>query len=222
MTYTLNGLAESLAERAGRQFDIPFREQIKLWILLWRSRLLRDTLNRKPEDRTFYQSSLVIPLVPTDLFAECGKVLRTKCKVPKPVRANSILFDYVGSVTMTHSFQVVQPHTIPFISASKYTGKRPKAVYMDEYIYIFNAGLLKELRLHGIFEDLTQVDRGCVTSISGNPAAEFETCDLDDAPFPVSLDLQQQIIQAIISTELRQLIPQTDTEVNLTNEDIGK
>jgi len=216
MNYSLNELAESLAERAGRQFDFAFREQLKLWINLWRSRLIRDSLNASPKDRQFFTSSLVLELEKVDDIADCGVVLRTKCKLPQPVRANSILFDYIGSQSMTSSYPLIQSHSLPYLDSGKYTRGRPKVSWIDNYLYVFNSPLLKVIRVHGIFEDLTKLG-SCVKSANGS--TEHDVCNLDDAPFPVSQDIQQRIIQSILSVELRIPSTQPDTEINLTNED---
>jgi hypothetical protein len=213
MNNSLNELAESIAERAGRQYDIPFREQCKLWIGLWRAKLLRDTLESNPKDRAFFLTSAIFPLEVVKDYPGCGIVKRTVCKVPQPLRANGILFDYVGSVNMTRSFPIIPSHSIPFLSTSSYTGANPKVVWIDNYLYVFNAPLLAKLRTHGVYEDLSELYNTCATAINGNePTGK---CLDDDSPYPVTKDIAQRIIQSILSTELRIPVQQTDTEITL-------
>lgn len=200
MNYSLNEIVESIAERAGRQYDIPFRYQVKLWVGLWRARLMRDSLERNPQDRVFFITAITLPLEIVEEFPTCGIVRRTP-KVRQPLRANSRLFDYVGSPNLERSFPIVPTQNIPFLKASTYTGHSPKAAWVDNYLYIFNAPHMKEVRIHGIFDDVSDLYTD------------------EDAPYPVSLDIAQRIIQSILTVELRMPADPDKTEINLNTED---
>lgn len=217
MNYSLNAIAESIAERAGRQFDIPFREQVKLWVGLWRTKLMRDTLDRNPRDRPYFLTPVIMPLVVVKEFPTCGVVRRTACKIPDPLRANNILFDYVGLLNMEKSFPIVPTQNLPYLATSPFTGKNPKAAWLGNYIYIFNAPHLDKIRFHGIFEDVTELNKTCATSINGESPSN--KCVDDDAPYPISRDIAQRVIQSILSVELRMPAQPNDTEINLNPEE---
>lgn len=215
MQASINELSEILAERSGRQFDLPFRAELKVMINYWRARLIVDSLNSKPKDRPFFTRWLEVPLEQVNSsdfpdFPDCP-ILRTKCKIPEPVRANSKLYDFVGKLDKMSVLPLKEPHEIKVLMESKYTGKDIRTARINGYIYVFGS-----LNIPGI----------AVNMIPEN-VEEFNSCSevcnttyTDDSPYPVSSDLQQRIIQAILGTELRQVIPSETKaqEVAISNE----
>lgn len=217
MQVSLNELAELLAERVGRQFDVAFKAELKIMINYWRSRLIVDSLNSRPKDRPFFTKWIEIPLIEVKQsefpdFPNCY-ILRTKCEVPKPVRANSTLFDFIGKLDRMSIIPLHEPYQIKSLIASKYTGKNPKAAYINGYIYIFGTLNLPGIAVKHIPEDVEKFKECC-------EECGASECYTDDEPYPVSLDIQQRIIQAILSTELRTAIPEEPKakEIEITNE----
>lgn len=217
MNASLNELAEILAERTDRQFDTPFNEEMKVAIGYWRSRLLRDALEKNKKDRMYFRQYFEVPLIKVNISELQGfpnyPVLRTECSIPDPVRANGIAFDYIGSPDKLSNFKLFteQHELIPALDA-QYTGKRPKGLWLNGFIYIFNSLDLPYLGVSGVFDDPQAVSAfkcncGC------------DTCFDDDSPYPISGDIQQRIIQAIMSTELHiQTRPNTEA-IPVTKED---
>jgi hypothetical protein len=211
---SLNELAEVLAERAGRQFSQPFNMEMKALIHLWRSRLTRDTLERNRQDRIFFRQWFEVPLELTNLSHFPGfpdiPVMRSVCKVPNPLRANGIVFDYIGSPDRMSQFQVFteQHELIPALNA-RYTGRKIKVLYMEERLYVFNTLVLPVLLGASVFDDVMAVEKyGCNCNKS--------LCYDDDCEYPVPREIQQKIIQSIMTVELR--IP-PKPEDKLVNED---
>lgn len=201
MNASLNELAEILAERVGRQFDVPFIEEMKVAIGYWRSRLLRDSLEKAKKDRAYFKQYIEVPLIEVNIAELPGfpnyPVLRTSCTIPEPVRANGIYFDYTGSPDKLSSFRLFteQHEIIPALNA-KYTGKRPKTLWLNKFIYVFNVLDLPYLGVAGVFDNPQDVEDfkcncGC------------DNCYDDNMPYPISGDIQQRIIQAILTTELK-------------------
>lgn len=210
MSATLNEIAESLAERAGRQFDTPFNEEIKVFIQLWRARLLRDTLEQNRRDRMFFKQYFEVPLEVANISDLPGfpdlRVLKTTCKLPKPLRANSTMWDYIGSPDKLSNFKVfTELHKIIPALDAKYTGHLPKALLLNDDIWIFNNLELKYLGVQGILEDPRELkDYTCNCGC--------EVCYDDNQPYPVSDDIKQRIVQSILSVELKDRIkPDTKT-----------
>ena len=215
MQSSLNQIAEVLAERVGRQFDIPFREELKVIIEVWRIKLVVDSLNSRPKDRKFFTVWIEDELIEVNTsefpgFPDCP-ILRTKHKIPDPIRANSILFDYVGKLDRMDAFTLREPHEIKALMGSKYTGGRPKACRVNGYIYIIG-----DLNLPGIAINLIPEDLNAVKEMT----AETALCYNDDEPYPVPGDIKQRIIQAILSTELRNMLPGADEEIKVVNDAI--
>ena len=212
---SLNQLAEILAERAGRQFDIPFKEEMKVVINYWRVRLLVDTLNSRPKDRQFFVRWIDFPLVEVNRsdfpgYPDCP-ILRTKCKIPVTVRANSKLYDFVGKLNRMTTIQVRQPYEIAALLGGVYTGKNPRAALINEYLYVFGDLSLPGIAVALIPENIDEYNACCEECGS--------SCLTHDEPYPVSADLQQRIIQAIIATEFRNPArPETKlNEVEISN-----
>jgi len=216
---TYNELSEVLAERAGRQLDTPFLKEMKVVVLYWYSRLRRDSLQEAKRDRPWFKQYTEVPLEVVPLSEWPGfpdiRISRTKCPLPAPLRANGILFDYVGSVDKTTSFGKVYSamHELRGALDARYTGSKPKILYQNNYIYIFNELDMPAIGVDAIYDDpwaYHQFKCKC----------QETECRDDDTEFPGPRDLQQRIIQAALATELR--VPgTTDTktvEVNANNQ----
>lgn len=197
---SLNELAEFLAERAGRMLDTVFVDEMKMLVGIWRSRLLRDSLERNKQDRAYFRQYFEVPLVQVNVSELPGfpnkPVMRTKCTLPDPVRANGIFFDYVGSVDKLSEMKLfTEQHEIIPSLWGRFTGGNPKALLLNKFIYVWNFDG-PYLGCSGVFDDPSAVDNlkcGCTT----------DTCYDDDKPYPISGDIKQRIIQSILSVELR-------------------
>lgn len=200
---TLNEIASLLAERAGKPFDTPFQEELKFIIKYWAVALTRNSLDKSPMDRRFFHSKLTVPLVKTS-EVEClnyGCILRSEAKIPKPLRANNLLFDFVGSADFTSaSFSYRLPYQLDIMEkGSRFTGWLPTYTYVDNYIFINNppSSSFKLLGILYIPEDLNQIKnfKQCSNTT-------INSCNSDDDEFPLSSDLLQTLITSILKTEL--------------------
>lgn len=218
MSLSANKIISILSERAGRAFDVPFQEELLDIVDYWASTILKQTLEKRPQDRKRFLQSFVIELerVPKiECPIEYGCILRTISKVPKPVRGSSTLFDYIGDPDMEDAWSVpLQDAFFKALSSSKYTGNRPKPSYRDGYIYIrsLENKELKYIGIQGVFSDFRAVrELKCDDS----------SCFDYDSPYPITNDMIQQVIQAILTTELR-ILPRkidNDTEVEVVEKD---
>ena len=194
---TLNEMAETLAERAGRQFSQPFNKEMKALIHVKRSKLVRNTLERNRHDRIFFRQWCDVPLQVTNMSVIPGfpsiPVLVSSF-VPNPLRANGIVFDFVGSPDKISQFQVfTEMHEIIPALDAKYTGKKPKVLWYNNKFYLFNNLNLPKLSLAAIYDDVYSLYKaGLVTT----------TVD-DNSEYPVPRDVQAAIIADILATELK-------------------
>lgn len=207
MAKSLNDIVSLLAERSGRTFDIPFQEELKMMVDYWRATVMKQALERNPKDRQHFQQSLVMELIKVPLVEcpiEYGCVLRTKEKVPSPLRGGSVLFDYIGRATWDKSYSTTNEAFEVFTSTSPYTGKNVRYAYRDNYLYVYNDKKLKYVGVKGVFEnprDLGQFQCG------------ESSCYTDDLLYPLSEDMIQQVVSAILKTELRILPTEDKVEV---------
>jgi len=215
MSATVNEVISILSERAGRPFDIPFQEELKVIADYWISTVLKQTLEKRPQDRYRFQSSFVLELerVPEiECPIEYGCVLRTKKKLPTPTRGTNTLFDYIGSADFKDAWnRPVQSAFLEYMECEPVVGKRPKPVYRNDYIYLYGheAKEIKYIGVQGVFTDFSKLrELRC---------EEDDSCFEDDVPYPVTNDIIQQAIQAILSTELRLQPIQEETDIEAVN-----
>jgi len=215
MAITVNQVISILSERAGKPFDIPFQEELKVIADYWISSILKQVLEKRPQDRYRFQVSFVLELerVPEiECPIEYGCVLRTKQQLPKPSRGGGdTLFDYIGSADFRDPWNRAIPTAFMDIMASEpIVGKRPKPSYRNDYIYVYghDAKEVKYIGVKGVFTDFSKLrELQC---------KEGGSCFEEDIPYPVTEDIIQQAIQAILSTELRLQPLLEDTEVEAT------
>lgn len=211
---TLNEIAVLVAEPLGRALDEAFKEQVKARAKAWRSKLIRDTLNRNPKDRAFFTQRITLVLEEASA-TECGlqlpcKVLRTKDKVPTVVRANNILFDFVGSTDGSNPFKYYTAWQFKYALASKYASLVTDGYGLtNERIVLHKNKLMSHVAVEAIFDDPEQA----YIASCGD-----EGCLFEDTEYPIPGDLTQQIVQYILQVDFnRQPIDQPKTEVNVDN-----
>lgn len=220
---SLNQLAELLAERAGKKYDLGFKEEMKVAIHYWRQRLLVDSLNSRPEDREFFKVWFDMKLEVTSIstfegFPEDTCVKRTTKCLPKAIRANGTIVDFIGylnkekRIPLTRSLQ-----TAKILNQSQFSPAQARAVLINGYIYTFNY-FGPGISVAMIPEDMSEVPSegldcfDCVTNKN--------ICYTDDMPYPVSGDIAQRIVQAILATELsRNVVDPKKEEVPVSNEE---
>jgi hypothetical protein len=201
---TFNQLATILAEQLKRPFDEPFKLMMKDRIKFWRSRLLKNTLDKDPRERKFFSQTLTVPMEEVNA-TDCGinlncTLMRSKAKIPLPVRANGILFDQVGSVEGSTPFRLVKRYELSFLIGDKYA-----PLVSDFYLYE-NGYLITRfvpyLFVDGPFDDPEAV---AAYNLAACQATGSEDCtDPDDADLGISGDIAQLIIQSIVQIDYGQ------------------
>lgn len=167
-----------------------------------------DSLNARPKDRPFFVKWLEIPMVQVPQsefpgFPQDCKILRSKCKLPRPLRANSTQFDFIGKLNRMTTIPLKPSYQILSLMESEYTGNTPRATEQNDYIYVFSTLNLTGIAVAMIPEDVEEYIACCVDCTMA--------CPTDDEAYAVSSDLQQRIIQAALSTELRiPTLPKTE------------
>ena len=94
---TLNEFTAELAARYGKQLDMQYRQWLVPQIGQWRSRLIRNSLEKRPQDKSRFLQSIRIPLTYGDYTCaglECmGSISE---EVPRLVRIGDTPFEYLG------------------------------------------------------------------------------------------------------------------------------
>lgn len=216
--------------RGGRSSNNEYisEEQIKYVIMYYRSLLIRrdSAATGFPDLREFEQSipGLVLDIVdPADggsiNITERGFVLKTAERVPTPIR----LTDQDG-ITSVHSsdfryaYPVMQPARARWTQYSRWTKDDSRSYYREGHVYVTGSALTRQIEavlsglqftfpltaaairehpvtieVRGVFED----PRRAYTLATG------EEWDDDVTPFPLSGDMEQRIIQSLMSGEFK-------------------
>lgn len=211
MEVTPNTITTEIGSHLGRELDEPFKRLLLAKVDAWRSRLIRNSLQTKPQESKFFRQTIYVPmeagsLVPECIGAEvCPAAISIKI-IPIPLRIGSTLFDYVGSVDGKEPFYEQSPGTGNFFSAMKYLGATVKYSYVLGRFEVPDHPNLPALRVDGIFDSPASVmEFNCANSGVG--------CDYWDQPYPVTGDVKQMIVQGILQTDYAQPEKSEDKEV---------
>jgi hypothetical protein len=218
---TLRAIGEFLAERASRQFDIPFIRQMEDSAVFWRARLLTDTIERNPSKKAFFSQAILLELKDVDRedreeecaveceeLEECGceSIKRTLQKVPHSLKVGVNPFDYVGSPGGAHAFSYTTFGSEKYKLRAEINAKKPRYTFINDYIYVFNEPNLEELRVESVFGDPRQLyDYKC--------PGQNTPCYTATSDFPVDEKTIQMIIEYIMKTELRIPVVEEKTEI---------
>src|SRR5688572_9378861 len=141
---SLVNIASSLAARAGQPTNSALIEELKFIFTYKQINYKQQFLEKHPEQRRFFQQSFTteletIPKGDCDFPMTIGcDILRSKCKIPTPIRSSYSMFDFVGTPDWSHSFSEASPETLEYLKHSKYTGKEPRWFFMNDRLYVFN------------------------------------------------------------------------------------
>lgn len=139
----ISELAQKIADNIDRSWDDMLKERLKSDIVSYRA-----TIIRREHDKTGMFADTLVHEISLDLIKvdanECGaptdcNVLRTKFKVPKPVRVKgNSNFQYVGSLNGTRPFGYIKPEELGYLQYSRYSNEYGRYTYVNGYIYVFH------------------------------------------------------------------------------------
>jgi hypothetical protein len=211
---SLNQIIALLAERADREFSIPFQEEMKVLVNNWRSRLIANSLQKKPQDRKFFIQSIVVPLTNISKVTcpiVTGCVLITPY-IPSPIRVNSIIFDFVGTPDFEIAFGQALDFQNYYLSFNKYIGSKGRYAWENNKLKIFNKTEMQAVGIQGISGDYQ--------AFKNLDCGSTPDCDPDDLPYPVSPELEELIISSILKEELNRGVPKPNNRIDV-NENIN-
>ncbi|SRR6266403_4478693 len=210
---TLNQIADTIIDRLNQPFNIMLKERKKFEVKYWRSMMIRQDVAKNGLSYEFLQS-FVTNLTKIDKGDNCVIgidciILRTKTKIPKPVRLkDDVPFKYVGEIGGNNSFVYTELEELKYTNSNKYTYNVIRYNYTNGYVYIFNNTKLKYISLQGIFTN--------PESINSCTSGGTTLCYNDDMEFPIADDMLQTIIDGIVNEELK--APVDNKEVKIEQE----
>lgn len=193
---TLNQIIGILSEKAGKPFDVPYQEQLKQLVSTVRLKYLKDSLEKRPQDRRLYLKSIVAEVSSVSKIVcpiTYGCTLRTTLEIPQPLRSNSTVFDFVGSADFEIAYSEGGDWKEPFFKYNTYTSRKTRYKYRDNYIFLSDIeGDIRYVGIQGVFEDTSKLSPFQCTGAAGN-------CGFDDSEYPMPGDLIYPMIKEVIA-----------------------
>lgn len=211
---TLNQISERIAYAKNDPFNIMLLENIKFSVKYWRSMLIRRDIERNGLSDEYLQK-IWVDLEKVDKIdpcnPSCGIILRTKYRIPKPVRIKSdVLFKFVGGLDQNDDlvpFTYVEGEELRFTKFNRFTSKSVRFCYVNGYLEVYNNTFFKKMLIQTPFSDPSQVNTMC-----------DEPCYNDDMEFPCPDDMIQQIVAGILGGELQIQAKPLDPQVKVDDE----
>lgn len=195
---TWNEFSTLIAAQLGRPFDTPLKLMLVDEAKLWRSRLLKDTLERNPQqslagfEQTFYTAIENNPdpeCIPDGALCPSYRSVRT---IPVPLRLHSGLFSYLGSVDGKRPYRLLGA-TGHYLTGGKYA----KAVRFYDYrgeriILTHNPRVIMG---RAVFDDPTKVP------VCDPVTGTVIDCDPLDKDIPLTGDVLQKCLEYLLASK---------------------
>jgi len=190
---TPNELTDILAMEIGSVNDWAFKRSVLARANATRAQLMKRTLEKTPQDRSVFTQAITVDMENFNFIdgtgLECVQS-RSVCDIPVPLRSNSIVFDYVGSVDGSHAYRETNIGMSQFLKAGRMGAKLIPYRYMDPRLYIEHPNVARVL-IVGIFADPEEI-----YNLNAKLSA-CKDCDFWEARYPCSEDILDIIIKDI-------------------------
>lgn len=211
---TPNEITTVLTAPFGKVFDTPFKLMLMKRVDIWRSRHVRNALEKQPADRRFFKSTIFLSLEEATT-TECNipvncKVWRTS-ELPGILRANSILFDYVGAVNGMNPFSLSDAGMLQYKTKGKYSKKVVPFLFQNKRLYFLEN--IPMVRVDFVPDYPSELEQFTCAGTSG-------TCDFWNAEYPCTGEILQLIMQSIREIDFREppLQKELSVAVNPSND----
>lgn len=130
------------------------------------------------------------------------KILRTKCRLPKPInKLSGHVIESVSSIDGEVLFDETTWTQKKYKSHNKYTGKRPDFFIKDDYLYITVTKKVKAITIAGLFYDPIEVDQFMT---SCNNCEDCNECPTD--PMELDLNIDEDLSRDLAMMAAEELI----------------
>lgn len=197
---TPNEITTLLAMNLGKELDVPFKKAMYERVKVWRATLIKQTLDRRPADAHYFIQTIYLPLVKTDTLQPVDPRLSrfaaiTSVVVPLPIRASDVgIFHYVGGVDGNSPWGYADTGTLGYLRAGQYASKFNFHNYINRKFAVYEWPDLEYIRIGGIFNSPEEA----MVYESIPPQPNYNWWDQD---IPMSGDVEQRVIQCILSTD---------------------
>lgn len=202
---TLSQIVEILAERVGRQFDVPFMKELEELVVIHRARILTNSLQKNPAHKKYYSNFIIVDLETVNKdecpeIEECGceSVLRTVSKIPISIKVGTNPYDYFGSPGGVNPYGWTTFSQEAYFKHNKYTKHRTRYTLLNEYGYVFNDKNVEKVRIEDVFADPRKL-----ANFSCSLGEDMVPCYSETSEFIQDEAVTQLVIESILSKELR-------------------
>lgn len=192
---TSNELSDILATELGAVNDWVFKRTILARVNASRAQQMKRSLDKNSQDRKYFTQPIEVPMENYNYLASTPLSClqsRSTCQIPRPLRANSIYFDYVGAVDGSNAYRHTPIGSSHFLNKGPYTHHNIHYHPENGFLVVEKPGIPLVLVV-GIFADpeaaydLDAKTRGCTN------------CDFWESEYPCSEDVLDTVIKDIIS-----------------------
>jgi hypothetical protein len=199
---TPNEITTVLAAKFDKPLDFPFKLMLMEHVRALRAKFIKQTLDASPKDRKFFRQTVYMTLtkeleVPCELPVMLCNVATTGT-MPKPLRANGILFDYVGAINGTNPFKETDPGMIGYTTMGKYSKNLTQFSWLNFGIVVYD-NRLPMLRVDYIPDDPLELE-----GFMCNPGGA--ECDVWDSAYPLTSEIWELILRYIHETVQPKLV----------------
>jgi hypothetical protein len=198
----LSQISEILAERIGKDLDVPTRLRCEDLVVIHRARILSNILSKDPSKKKYYSNSIIVDLEEVnkeecDELADCNceNVLRTIEEIPQVLKVGNNPFDYFGSVGGSQAFGWTTFAAEQYLATSKVVGKRTRYTVMNNRGYIFREKNIPKVRIEDVFADPRKLANFTCSAIDNIP------CYSATSDFIADEAISQLVIQSILQNE---------------------
>lgn len=187
---TLNELTTEIAGKYGKQLDMQYRQWLVPQINQWRSRLIRNSLEKRSNERGQFLQSIVIPLTYGSYTCSGIACMGSYSeKLPKLLRIGDTPFEFLGSLDGSSPYRYTDTGTDHYISQGK-TAHHFISYDMDNDRLIIRNHRIGQVMGKGIFDEPEKVGEWqCKSTGTG--------CDWWNADYPVTGDIANDLKTAI-------------------------
>lgn len=187
---TLNEFTSEIAGRYGRELDMQYRQWLVPRIGQWRSRLIRNTLEKRPQDKSRFLQSIRIPLEYGDYTCANLQCMGSiSAKLPSLVRIGDTPFEYLGGADAASPYRYNDIGTSPWIETGM-TAHLFNVYLMNNEQVVIPGERIKEVMGTGIFDEPEKaMEWQCKYQATG--------CDWWNSPYPISGDIAAMVVTAI-------------------------
>lgn len=178
---TPNEITTIIASQLNKELDLPFRIKLFDEVKLWWARLVANSLERNPQMRVHFSSTIIVPMeAQTDYSI-------SKIVLPRPMELSNLYFDYVGTPDGKEPFTFAPAGTGEYLLSGRYSKLSPSFDIVSQRLLINKPGY----------------DNVLVRAVFGDPSQALtctdSSCDVWNKPFPITEKVLQQIVEYLVN-----------------------